>query len=184
MRDSYHINVVRNESGDAWAIFLRADYIAQHEHGISQLLGEVADADAQGVERYRVVGSRCTPEDGNFQIERGFVYGWRAGRKSKLRATLLYGVRPVTGPTYVREIADRDKPLNGAWSHDNFVLMARDKEMASVLEGFASSAANGECFLYQGMNLIDPYQGGGLMLIKEVSAPKEVLTKLATGDVE
>ena len=175
MKDSFFIRVYKTEHGVAYAIAMRADYRAEHQVGINDLLLSVgADPESVGLERYRVRPGK--PDV--VQVTEGYVYGWRTGRKSKLRATLLVGVPEEIGRDYIVEVADREKVLNATWSGKNFIVSARDKESSALLREIAVEANSGRVLVYQGMNPVEPTDGGCLMLVIENRAPVAVLEKI------
>jgi hypothetical protein len=172
MKDSYFVNLYKTPLGVPYAVSMRADYTAEHQGGIDDLLLAVGGRpNGDGLSRYRVsFGSGQV-----MQVREGHVYGWRVGRKSKLRATLLIGDPSDLNPSYIVEVADRDKNLNGTWDRKNFILSARDAESVSFLREIASEAQAGNVLVYQGMNPVDPISGGCLMLLIEDRAPQEHL---------
>jgi hypothetical protein len=175
MKDSFYVRVYKTTGGVPYAVSMRADYVAEHEWGIDDLLRSVSGNPAgRGLDRYRT-----SPGNEQFlQVKEGHVYGWRVGRKAKLRATLLVGVPEDLSPDYIPEIADREKPLNGTWDRKNFILSARDQEGRAFLRELAQEARIGNVLLYQGMNPIDPENGGCLMILIEDRTPEEHLNKI------
>lgn len=175
MKDSFFVRIYRTSDGLPYAISMRADYRAEHQYGIEELLRSVgAKPEKPGLERYRVPPGN----DAALQVKEGHVYGWRAGRKAKLRATLLVAVPQDLNPDYIVEVADRDKALNATWDGKNFVLSGRDSESAEFLRELADESQAGNVLVYQGMNPIDPVDSGCLMLLVESRAPSDVLEKI------
>jgi hypothetical protein len=175
VKDSFFVDIYRTADGVPYAISMRADYRAEHQYGIDELLLSVgARPGSEGLDRWRVSPGK----EGVVQAREGHVYGWRVGRKAKLRATLLVGVPLDLNHDFIVEVADRDKPLNGAWSGKNFILSGRDVESATLLREIAREAHAGNVLVYQGMNPVDPASGGSLMLLIESKTPPDVLMKI------
>ncbi len=175
MKDSFYVSIYRTSHALPYAISMRADYRAEHQQGIDELLRSVgAKPESIGLERYRTAPAK----DDVIQVAEGHVYGWRVGRKSKLRATLLIGVPQDLSPGYIVEVADRDKALNATWDGRNFLLSGRDPESAAFLREISVEAQAGNVLVYQGMNPINPVDSGCLMLLVESRAPSEVLAKI------
>lgn len=175
MKDSLFVNLYKGTLDVPYAVSMRADYVAEHQWGIDDLLRSVGGKpDSVGLERYRV----SPGNDQVLQAKEGYVYGWRVGRKTKLRATLLIGDPSDLSPSYVAEVADREKPLNGTWDRKNFILSARDAESGAFLRDIASEAQVGNVLVYQGINPVDPASGGCLMLLIENRTPQEHLSTI------
>lgn len=172
MKDSFFVDLYKGTLDVPYAVSMRADYVAEHQFGIDDLLRTVGGKpESAGLERYRV----SPGNDQVLQAREGYVYGWRVGRKTKLRATLLIGDPSDLSPSYVAEVADREKSLNGTWDRKNFILSARDAETGSFLRDIASEAQDRNVLIYQGMNPIDPVSGGCLMLLIENRTPQKYL---------
>lgn len=175
MRDSFFVEIHKTALGVPYAVSMRADYVAEHQWGIDELLRAVGgEPSAAGLERYRA----SPGEKRVLQAYEGHVFGWRVGRKTKLRATLLVGDATDLSPDYIPEVANRDKALNGTWDGKNFILSARDSEGVAFLHELAAEAQRGNVLVYQGLNPINPASGGCLMLLIEDITPQEHLNTI------
>lgn len=176
MKDSYFVEIHNTPDGLPFAISMRADYRAEHQRGIAPLKQALTSGDqVVGIESLRVLPDKVSADGTAFQVKEGHVYGWKVGRKAKLRATLLIGDLSNLYPDYIPEVADRDKVLNGAWDSKNFIVSARDADTKGFLVQLAEEARRGNVLIFQGLNPLDPRSGGCLMLLVEDRTPTECL---------
>jgi hypothetical protein len=175
MKDSYFVKIHKTPEGLPFAVSMRADYKAEHEGGINPLMRVLTSNDGIGLDSNRIAAERVGPGKDAFQLKEGHVYGWKAGRKSKLRALLLVGDLSDLNPEYTPEIADRDKPLNGTWDSKNFILSARDDESKALLKEVEAEASRRNVLIFQGFNPVNPSDGGCLILLIEDRTPVEYL---------
>lgn len=187
MRFSYKIQRIVNDQTNMFCgLLLEADYVGEHQVGIDDILSEMCGQTVPGKEadplaKYRVRPDKCGVGSGGLVLAQGQVFGWKHGRRCKLKSLNFFGPEVYFGPDHVQEVAIKDRTLSASWSGKAFHISSRTDDEKADLRELMAAGARGELIICLAHQLNNPYGRGGLMFLIETRLEDDFLDGLKNG---
>lgn len=182
--------------GEIWGVLLAGDYTAEHEQGISGILGQLG-IDDKGITipgRSMADGGRNIPVVKGTKTEANYVKAptqknpSRLARKKQVsKAKALSTQHDLTTLSQIVFHAPRydfEKEVTGAWSSSHFALVGWSDEAKSFIDDFSKALENADVTVWTGGALGNPFARNGLILAITSRIPEKGAAMLNAADEE
>lgn len=180
MRSSFKTQLIKDETGTAFAVYAESDFCAEHEQGLGALYSRLGcgGSELNGINRYRP-SMEALASERFFTV--GSTKGWSRPEGSRKKTFTLKTLQGVSGGHIADDvfIGDGGDQFKAAFSDRNFALIALDKEAESFIDLLAESAKGGDIAVFMGGGgRGNPFGRGGLVVAIPSLCPRPLLDNL------
>ena len=172
-------HIMRDDEGRAYGVFLAADFTAEHEFGIDDMLRRLrmpkGPSDFAGMRATGpVAGVACVTAVGTDILFRDDDDGRPYTESLDGRTTLLLSSSPDAHALQCTERRNAEHPIAGAFSGYDFAVRAYGNEGAEIVSVLAEGFASGDVAMWMGRSDHNPFSRGGLVIVRHSMVPAEM----------